>query len=207
MSVLVIDYGMGNLGSVSHALEECGATVTISDRAADAKQASHLILPGVGAFKEGMVRLRKGGWPEAIGEAVAQGIPTLGICLGMQLFAEHSEEGGLSDGLALIGGNVNRLVPVAGERVPHVGWNEVYPEASEPLFAGIEPGTDFYFVHSFHFCPTERAHAAATTPYCDRFVSAVRSGPLVGVQFHPEKSGRAGMRLLRNFLEGWTPTC
>jgi imidazole glycerol-phosphate synthase subunit HisH len=206
MSVLVVDYGMGNLGSVSHALEECGARVTISDRAADTRSATHVILPGVGAFRDGMTRLREGGWIDAIGEAVAQGIPTLGICLGMQLFAARGEEGGgATDGIGLIPGDVTRLVPQKGERIPHIGWNEVYPDASEPLFAGIEPGTDFYFVHSFHFCPADRRHVAATSPYCDSFVSAVRMGSIVGVQFHPEKSGRAGMRLLRNFLDGNVP--
>jgi glutamine amidotransferase len=204
MSVLVVDYGMGNLGSVSHALEECGASVTISDRPADTRSASHVIVPGVGAFHDGMVRLRDAGWIDALREAASQGVPTLGICLGMQLLAGRGDEGGAIDGVGLVGGDVQRLVPHKGERIPHIGWNEVYPNADEPLFAGLEPGTDFYFVHSYHVVPTDAAHAAATTPYCDSFVSAVRAGAAVGVQFHPEKSGRAGMQLLRNFL-AWVP--
>ena len=138
---------------------------------------------------------------------VAQGIPTLGICLGMQLFAELGEEGGHTPGLGLIAGEVKRLEPLSGERIPHIGWNEVNGEATEPLFDGIKPGTDFYFVHSFHLCPTELRQIAATSPYCKTFVSAVRSGSLAGVQFHPEKSGRAGLRLLRNFLNGPSASC
>jgi len=207
MKVLVIDYGMGNLGSVSHALMECGAQVQISDRVEDLETATHVVLPGVGAFRQGMTRLTESGWPTALREAVAQGIPTLGICLGMQLFAELGHEGGETAGLGLISGQVKPLVPSKGERIPHIGWNEVYPAASEPLFEGIEPGTDFYFVHSYHLFAQERSQIAATSPYCDSFVSAVRSGPLAGVQFHPEKSGRAGMRLLRNFLSGYTRPC
>jgi glutamine amidotransferase len=207
MNVLVIDYGMGNLGSVSHALRECGAQVQISDRSDEVKKATHVVLPGVGAFAEGMTRLRQGGWIEALKATVAEGVPTLGICLGMQLLAELGHEGGETAGLGFIPGEVVRLEPERDERIPHIGWNEVYGEATEPLFDGIAPGIDFYFVHSYHLRANDRRHVVASSPYCKSFVSAVRSGPLVGVQFHPEKSGRAGMRLLRNFLQARGVSC
>jgi glutamine amidotransferase len=202
MSVLVVDYGMGNLNSVRRAIENCGAAVNVSPDPRDLAGVSAVVLPGVGSFADGMGNLRRAGWEAPLREAVLRdGVPLLGICLGMQLLADRGEEGGDSKGLGLIAGDVIRLKAPAAERIPHVGWNQVHFAAAHPVFDGIPDGSDFYFVHSFHFIPKSAAHAAATTPYCGSFVSAVAAGPVVGTQFHPEKSSKTGSRLLRNFLE------
>ena len=202
MSVLIIDYGTSNLGSARRAFEECGAQVFVSDDPKDILTASKLVLPGVGTFKAGMTLLRDIGWVPAIRQAVQEeGIPLLGICLGMQLLADAGYEGGQHVGLGLISGAVKRLEPdKPGIRIPHVGWNEVYPEQGSRLFSGIPAGSDFYFVHSYHFVPKHKDAICATTPYCGSFVSAVGSDMVFGVQFHPEKSGRLGFQLIKNFL-------
>jgi glutamine amidotransferase len=201
MTVLVINYGMGNLGSVRRAFEECGAHVLVSADPADLAKADRIVLPGVGAFADGMAHLHAAAWPEKIRTALEnRAVVLLGICLGMQLLAERGCEGGDTAGLGLIRGEVKRLVPGAGERVPHVGWNEVRRRVATPLLAGIPDGTDFYFVHSYHFAPTDPACALATTPYCGSFAAVVGSKNVFGTQFHPEKSSHPGRRLLQNFL-------
>ncbi len=201
MSILIIDYGMGNLASVRRAFEECGADVFISDDPADIKEAERLVLPGVGAFYDAMALLRKKGWVDAIRRAVLEeGIPILGICLGMQLMAESGVEGGESEGLGLVPGRVIRLESKDSERIPHVGWNEVHFQQKHLLFDAISDGADFYFVHSFHFVPSKPEHVLAITPYCGGFVSVVGKGSAVGVQFHPEKSSKAGFVIIKNFL-------
>ena len=202
MSVLIIDYGMGNLGSVRRAFEECGGDVVISDNPEDIKSAAHLVLPGVGAFGDGIANLKQGGWIQAIKDGVENdGLPFLGICLGMQLLGDKGFEGGEFSGLGLISGEVKRLVPQdKNERIPHIGWNELYPTQNCPLFVGTTPKTDFYFVHSYHFSPKDPAHIIAETPYCGRFVSAIAKGKIFGVQFHPEKSSSAGFQVIKNFL-------
>lgn len=202
MSVLIIDCGMGNLGSVKRAFEECGGDVLISDDPIKLKKATHIVLPGVGAFGDGMANLKNGGWIDPLKNAVlAEKIPFLGICLGMQLLADRGFEGGEFAGLGLISGEVKKLAPVdKNERVPHIGWNEVCPLQSGPLWDGIAAGTDFYFVHSFHFVPKDNKSALAETPYCGRFVCAIAQEKIFGVQFHPEKSSKAGFQVIRNFL-------
>lgn len=204
MTVLIVDYGMGNLGSVRRALEECGATALVSDDPDDLAHASAIVLPGVGAFADGMRALRARAWPAALAQAVhGDGLPLLGICLGMQLLATHGEEGAPTDGLGLVPGRVVRMVAPDDERIPHVGWNEVWPTDSEAagiMCAGIPPGSDFYFVHSYHFRPDDESDVAARTPYCGGVAAAVGRGKVWGTQFHPEKSSRAGFHLLRNFL-------
>lgn len=201
MATLIIDYGMGNLASVRRAFEECGANVFVSDDPADVKTSERLVLPGVGAFCDAMALLREKGWVEAIRRAVLEeGVPILGICLGMQLMAERGEEGGETDGLGLIPGVVIRLTPTIGERIPHVGWNEVHIHQRHSIFDGISDNTDFYFVHSFHFVPSCSKHILAITPYCGGFTSVVEKGSAVGVQFHPEKSSMAGFKIIKNFL-------
>jgi imidazole glycerol-phosphate synthase subunit HisH len=199
----IIDYGMCNLGSVRRAFEECGAKVSVIDDPAGLRSASHIVLPGVGAFRDGMNRIREKKWDVAIREAAgAEGVPLLGICLGMQLLGGRGTEGGETDGLGLIPGEVRKLVQTSShERIPHVGWNEVGHRADDPLFHGIGNGVDFYFVHSYHFQAADDTHVTARTPYCGGFASAVRSGNVFGVQFHPEKSSTSGFRLIRNFLE------
>ncbi len=203
MSLLIIDYGMGNLASVRRAFEECGAgQIVLSENPKDMKQASRFVLPGVGAFADGMRHLQQRGWASAIHEAVNEGIPMLGICLGMQLMATKGCEGGEVAGLNLISGEAARLKPASSaEQIPHVGWNEVHETRPSPLWEGVPSGTDFYFVHSYHLVPSETETVIATTPYCKRFVSAVQKGNIFGVQFHPEKSSRPGFQVLRNFLK------
>jgi glutamine amidotransferase len=199
---LIVDYGMGNLGSVKRAFEECGADVFISDDPNDCTLADHIVLPGVGAFADGMAAMTAGGWTVALCSATQEDkIPLLGICLGMQLLADKGFEGGETAGLGLIPGEVCRLVADRPEtRIPHVGWNEVHYGGKHPLFARIPTGSDFYFVHSFHFIACNYDDALATTPYCGAFVFAVSRVTVYGTQFHPEKSSRVGFQLIRNFL-------
>lgn len=200
MSVLIVDYGMGNLASVKRALEECGANAFISDNPTDLTDCSHILLPGVGAFSDAMQRLQQGGWVEPLRRTVCDdNIPLLGICLGMQLLADVGEEGGIHPGLGIIPGRVVRLQPVANERIPHVGWNSVAHQHHE-LFDGVPVNSDVYFVHSYHFMPADAEDIRATTPYCGNFVSAVGRDAAFGTQFHPEKSSRHGLRILKNFL-------
>lgn len=201
MRVAVIDYKLCNLDSVSRALEQCGATVIRTDGPEDLAQADKLLLPGVGAFAAAMERLDAHGLTDAIRGEVAAGKPLLGICLGMQLLFETSEEGGAVAGLGIIPGAVKRLVPAAGERVPHMGWNTVAPTTDDPLFAELPGGADFYFVHSYHVVCADPAHGVATTPYGGGFTSVVRRGNVAGAQFHPEKSQVAGFAFLRGFLQ------
>jgi imidazole glycerol-phosphate synthase subunit HisH len=201
MTVLIIDYGMGNLASARRSFEECDATVVVSDHPSAARSASRIVIPGVGAFGEAMQRLRSAGWVDAIREAADEGVPVLGICLGMQLLAEEGDEGSLVQGFGLVRARIERMTPKApGERIPHVGWNEVYPRPDAKLFRGIAPGSDFFFVHSYHLVPRDQDAILATTPYCGGIVSAVQQNQVMGVQFHPEKSSQAGFQLIRNFL-------
>jgi glutamine amidotransferase len=201
--VAVIDYGMCNLDSVRRAVEECGANAVITDRREDIAGASAVILPGVGVFADAMSNIRALHLDEILTEhVVTKQVPLLGICLGMQLLAGKGFECGETAGLGWIPGEVVRLVPDSPEtRIPHVGWDEVFPQPAAPLFDGITPGRDFYFVHSYHFVPEQAEHVLATTPYCGGFISAVGNGSIIGTQFHPEKSQRAGFQVLKNFLE------
>lgn len=200
--VAIIDYGMGNIDSVARAVEECGGTPVITSTAAEINDADCLILPGVGAFGDGINHIRQRRLDEIMAERVlGKGIPFLGICLGMQLLAETSYEFGEHSGLGWIKGDVVRLQPDSPlTRIPHVGWNEVHAQRPSPLLQGVEPGRDFYFVHSYHFICAAQENVLATTPYCGSFTSVVGAGTIFGVQFHPEKSQRAGFLVLRNFL-------
>jgi imidazole glycerol-phosphate synthase subunit HisH len=198
----IVDYGMGNLDSVARAVEECGATPVVSGEPGDFATVSRIILPGVGAFPDAMRALRQRSLDIALGEQVLERhIPLLGICLGMQLLAARGFEMGTTEGLGWIPGEVRRLEPSAQDtRIPHIGWNEVFFESTTRLFRGIAPGRDFYFVHSYHFLPADGATVLARTPYAGGFIAAVQQELIFGVQFHPEKSQRAGFQLLRNFL-------
>jgi glutamine amidotransferase len=200
--IAIIDYGMGNLDSVRRAFEEVGARPYVTDDPGDLDAADRIVLPGVGAFADAMRNLRSRGLDEALAKHVwDEGAPFLGVCLGMQLMADIGDEVTSTDGLGWIDGRCIRFVPSDEDRrVPHVGWNEVTASVDSPLFAGIPPAADFYFVHSFHVVCATVAQVLATTPYCGGFVSAVQHGHVFGVQFHPEKSQRFGLRLLQNFL-------
>jgi glutamine amidotransferase len=199
--VAIIDYGMCNLDSVARAVEECGGDPRVTDQEADVRVATHVILPGVGSFMDAMRNIRVRGLDCILEEHVrAKQIPFLGICLGMQLLASRGEEGGETEGLGWIPGDVVRFEPIGDDRIPHVGWNEAHLQRDVPLFRDIPSGKDFYFVHSYHFRCREKQDVLACTPYCGEFVSAVARGSVFGVQFHPEKSQRSGFQVLRNFL-------
>jgi len=203
MTVGVINYGMGNIASVCNTLARLGASPVVLDKPGDIDHVDKLILPGVGAFATAMANLTEFRWVDPLLDAVLnRGIPLLGICLGMQLLADESEEGGITSGLGLVQGRVVSLGSKDSSfRIPHVGWNSIYPASSSILFRGVPSGTDFYFVHSFAFEPKDPSTTAATTEYGRRFTSAVERGHIFGAQFHPEKSSMAGARVIQNFLE------
>jgi glutamine amidotransferase len=201
--VVIIDYGMGNLNSVQRAFEECGATVQVSSYHKDLESATHIVLPGVGSFADGMKNLKKQNLVSSLKDKVLrENTPLLGICLGMQLLSDKGYEGEETEGLKLIPGVVRRLESNHDrERIPHIGWNEVHIRKESKLFDGISNKSDFYFVHSFHFNPFNKESIVATTPYCNKFISVINQKNIYGVQFHPEKSQRFGFDLIRNFLE------
>jgi len=200
--VAIVEYGMSNLDSVARAIEYCGATPLVTDQPRDLAKATHIVLPGVGAFNVGMTNLRARGFEEALNEHVIQkAIPFLGICLGMQLLANKGYEVAETPGLGWIEGEVVRLKSFTSkEKVPHVGWNCIDFAKPSPLLEQIESGKDFYFVHSFHMACERSDHVLTTTPYCGKFVSAVNKDNIFGVQFHPEKSQKLGFQVIRNFL-------
>lgn len=204
MTVAIIDYGMGNLGSVQRALAAIGGEEArvIADPA-QLRFASRMILPGVGSFAEAMGNLVQRGWKEEIRRQVHnEGKPLLGICLGMQLLASHGTEHGETEGLDLVAGTVVPLESLGClQRVPHVGWNEITNIRNHPLFSAIPTGTDFYFVHSFAFKVANPDSILAVSDYGVPLAAAVQHGNSMGVQYHPEKSAKAGFRQLRNFLD------
>jgi glutamine amidotransferase len=197
----VVDYGMGNRRSVEKALGHVGAEAIVSSDRERLRAAAGLVVPGVGAFPVAMRNLRDLGLDALIGEAVAEGRPLLGICLGMQLLFERSLELEPTPGLGLLAGEVTPL-QTAGLRIPHIGWNEVTIVRSSPLTAGL-PGQSrpFYHVHSFAARPQNDQDVVATTTYGERFATVLRRGLVFGVQFHPEKSSADGLRLLEGFVE------
>jgi len=207
MKVAIIDYGMGNLGSVRRALEQLGAEAEIVDTPEQLEDADRIILPGVGSFADGMRHLNRDGWTEALIRLTGEGKPLLGICLGMQLLASEGSEHGDHPGLGLVPGRVVHLDTMdCKERIPHVGWNDIHvnqPEGnpSAVLFDGIQDGTDFYFVHSFAYQAEQASDVLAQVQYGIPVTAAVGRGHVMGTQFHPEKSSRAGFRILKNFLE------
>ena len=197
----VIDYGAGNLRSVVRALTRIGADLEVTTDPAVVRRAPAVVLPGVGATMDTMQSLDALGMTPAIREVVAGGVPFLGICVGMQVLCAQSEEFGAHPCLDIVAGSVRRLP--GGQKVPQIGWNQVRyanGNAEHPLFAGIPDGSDFYFVHSYYCDLVESEIVAGTTDYGIEFPSALVRGNLAGVQFHPEKSGRLGLRLLANFV-------
>lgn len=195
----IVGYGMGNIASLRNAFEAVGVSCFVAQTPAALAEASHLVLPGVGAFPRGMARLRSLGFDEAIDRLVRdEGRPLLGICLGMQLLASEGEEHELTRGLGLIPGRVVRL-STPGLRVPHVGWNETRLLRESRLLDPAGDNSCFYYVHSYHLQPERGEDATLGCVYGERFVAAVERESVMGVQFHPEKSHGAGLALLRRF--------
>lgn len=197
MNLTILDYGMGNLRSVEKAFAHFGVEARITSDPAAAARATHLVVPGVGAFGQAVLRLREAGLDRAIRAAVDGGAHFLGICLGMQLLFETSEEHGRHHGLGLLKGEVKRLPPTV--KVPEVGWNRISFRPGDPLLEGIEEGEFFYFDQSYYCAPADPDDLLSETDYGVCYASAVRKGRVRAVQFHPEKSQRAGLRLLENF--------
>lgn len=215
MRVAIVDYGSGNLRSAAKAFERAAgdagleAEIKVTAEAADVRAADRIVLPGVGAFGD----CRRGldavdGMVDALEQRVrGDGVPFLGICVGMQLMAERGLEHGTHHGLGWLEGDVVRLTPSdAALKIPHMGWNELAFDAgsAHPVVAGIAPGDHAYFVHSYHFATADPADTLATTDYGGPVTAVVGRGNLVGTQFHPEKSQHTGLRLITNFL-AWTP--
>lgn len=200
-AVVIVNSGVCNLDSIRRAIEECGGAPLVTDDPREVENADRVILPGVGSFAAAMQALNAKGLAAGLRNLLARRqIPFLGICLGMQLMATRSHEFGLTEGLGLIPGEIVALKSTqANERIPHMGWNETHPQPGAALWRNLPDGTDFYFVHSYHF-ECAPADVLATCPSYGGFTAAVQRGHLMGVQFHPEKSQKAGFQLLRNFL-------
>jgi glutamine amidotransferase len=196
--IAVIDYGMGNLRSVEKALEKVGADVKVSRDPDDVRRASAMVLPGVGAFGNAMENLGKRGLVDVIKQEAAAGKPFLGICLGLDLLFEESDEHGLHQGLGILPGRVE-LLPT-DLKIPHIGWNQVGVRKESPLLKGIPDGSYFYFVHSYAVVPARESDILCTTDYGGEFVSAVARDNVAAFQFHPEKSSSLGLSILRNFV-------
>jgi len=204
--IAVVDYGMGNLHSVRHALEAIGASVLVTQRGEDLRRADRIVLPGVGAFAECMKNLRSCGLLPALEEEVLEkGKPFLGICLGLQVLASEGEEQGRHPGLGWVPGVVRRFeFSDTRFRVPHIGWNSITPKQDSTLFQGLGSNPDFYFVHSYCLFPEDPTWIAASCDYGVQFSAAILHRNIFATQFHPEKSQRNGLRLLENFAS-WRP--
>jgi glutamine amidotransferase len=198
--IAVVDYGMGNLRSVAKSLEAIGQDVCVTTSARDLRDATHIVLPGVGSFDRCADNLRASGLVDALHEEVQhRKKPFLGICVGMQLLAERGDEGSGASGLGWIKGRVQRLPDDSGVKVPHVGWNDIAVDPGDPLFQGVRHPV-FYFVHSYFLTCAASGVVTSTCDYGVEFAATVSSDNIVGVQFHPEKSQQNGLRFLQNFV-------
>lgn len=200
MTISLIDYGLGNLGSVANMLKRVGVESRRVSTPEEILESEKLLLPGVGAYDSGVAHLKELDLLDPIRRYADSGRPLLGICLGMQLLVESSAEGE-HPGLGLIGGRCERFVDSPGLRVPHMGWNRARAVHDDPLLAGLDDESRFYFVHSYHVIPTAPEDALAETVYGSPFTSMIRRGNVMGAQFHPEKSHKFGMTILRNFAQ------
>jgi imidazole glycerol-phosphate synthase subunit HisH len=196
--IAILDYGMGNLRSVEKAFEHMGAPASITRDHGAVREAEGVVLPGVGAFPKAMQAVRELSLDELMAERIAAGVPTLGICLGMQLLFERSTELGGADGLGFLAGEV-RALDAPGLKIPQIGWNAISWTRASRLCSGLPDPCAFYHVHSFAPRPADAGDVLATASYGTDFVTAVEREPVYGVQFHPEKSGPHGLRLLGNF--------
>ena len=200
MKIAIIDYGMGNLHSAAKALEKVGAQVAVTRDPERVRQADKVVLPGVGAFGDCMKNLNERELAPVIHEVIAAGKPFLGICVGLQMLFEGSEEDPGVAGLGIFKGLVRKII-APGLKVPHMGWNSLAFQATSPLFQGLPPAAYVYFVHSFHAVPTDESCITAVTDYGGQETAAVGRGLIQAVQFHPEKSSAVGLKILANFKE------
>ena len=197
--IAIIDYGAGNIRSIEKALEHVGASVQVTDEPDIVNKAQAIVLPGVGSGGAAMSRMTERGLDDAIRKATRQGKPFLGICLGMQLLADHHAEGEV-DGLSLFPGEVRRIPH--GPKIPHMGWNQLKPQHTTlDIFDNIPQDAYFYFAHSYYVEPQDSQGVAAVTDYGSPFCSVIVTESIWGTQFHPEKSGSVGLQLLQNFLK------
>jgi len=200
--IAVVDVCSGNLRSVERALAQVGGDVVVTRDAEVVRRADKIVVPGQGAFGVFMRGLVERGLDEAVRAAIAGGKPYLGICLGMQILFDESEEQGPCAGLGVIAGRVERLRPTDPRlKVPHIGWNQVVQHRSDPLLDGVAPGAYLYFVHSYHAVPTDRSLVTLDAEHGVRLTAAIRFGNVFACQFHPEKSQQVGLQILRNFVE------
>ena len=199
--VAIVDYGAGNIKSVENAVRYLGHEAVLTRDPAVILSADHVILPGVGAFGDAMTRLSRYGLDEVLRKAAASGTPFLGICLGLQLLFESSEESPGAEGLGILKGHILRIPDGEGRKVPQIGWNDLtYPNPGR-LFAGLPEGSYVYFVHSYYLRAADPSIVTACTQYGVRIDASVESGNVFACQFHPEKSEAAGMKILQNFLK------
>jgi glutamine amidotransferase len=199
MGVVIVDYGMANLRSVQKAFEAVGAAATVSADPKVISAADRLVLPGVGAFRDAIARLRETGLDETIPRFIETGRPFLGICLGLQMLMTRSLEDGEHRGLNIFPGDVVRFPPQPGLKVPHMGWNSLQIKGDRPLFHGLPPEPHVYFVHGYYTVPTDESLIAATADYPTPFCAAIAKDNVVATQFHPEKSQATGLIMLKNF--------
>ena len=195
--IAIIDYGMGNLRSVERAFEYVGAEAIVTAHRETIEAASAVVLPGVGAFGKAMSNLERAGLTDVIRQVIAQGRPFLGICLGLQLLFEESDEMGQHRGLGVFGGQVKRFE--IDLKVPQIGWNQIHIQRASPLLEGVADDSYAYFVHSHYVAPADPEIVLATTDYGIDYASIIGQGNVFGIQFHPEKSQAVGLRILRNF--------
>ena len=197
--IALVDYGMGNLRSVEKALEKVGFNVLRTSNPEDLDKADAVVVPGVGAFGDAIHNLERFGLKNKIIEVINQGKPYLGICLGLQILFEYGYEFGQHEGLGILKGSVVRFDEKLPIKIPHMGWNQIHKKKDSKMFEGIKDGEFFYFVHSYYANPEDKTVVATTTDYAIDFCSSVEVDNLWAVQFHPEKSQTAGLKLLENF--------
>ena len=197
--IVIIDYGVGNFRNVQKAFEAVGAPAVISDSVEVARQAEALVLPGVGAFGDAIDNLRVRGLDQPVLDAAQAGKPLLGICVGLQLLFDQSEEMGQHTGLRLLPGKIVRFPRHL--TVPHMGWNQIEPQLDHPLLKDVVPGDFAYFAHSYYAAPADPGHVIATTDYGQPFASVVAKDNVYAIQFHPEKSQQVGLQILKNFVD------
>ncbi len=208
MRTVIIDYGAGNVESVYNALIECnlGEEIIISKEVSDIRSANHLILPGVGAYNDCMngLKFSENLVSEIRKQVLVEKKPFLGICVGMQVLSSVGYENGEHAGLGFINGRVEKIADKIDLKIPHMGWNDISILAKHPILAGIESGEHFYFANSYHFICQNEHHVVADFDYGSKLAAIVAKENIVGIQFHPEKSGEAGLKILKNFLN-WRP--